>query len=160
MAWAFAMTRARTPPVCRWLLASGIKLDLMPTKPEVLGFSNRWFSAAFDHALEHELSSGAVIRVVTGPYFLATKLEAFHDRGGGDYMASKDMEDLVAVLHGRSELVAEIERAEGELREYLAGEARALLEVRAFEEALEGHLPGEDLTRVMGRLRRIASAGS
>jgi len=34
------------------------------------------------------------IRCITTPYFVATKLEAFHTRGGSDYFASHDLEDF------------------------------------------------------------------
>ncbi|NVB37148.1 hypothetical protein G6O69_04850 [Pseudenhygromyxa sp. WMMC2535] len=90
-------------PMCRWRLGDsrGVKLDLMPTDPMILGFSNRWFPGAFESAVPRTLPSGQTIRVVTAPYFLATKLEAFAGRGAGDYIGSKDMEDFVAVVHGR-----------------------------------------------------------
>jgi hypothetical protein len=48
-----------------------------------------------------ELPSGAGVRSVSAPYFLATKLEAFDGRGSGDYLTSHDIEDLVAVIDGR-----------------------------------------------------------
>ena len=38
-----------------------------------------------DAAQETELEAGLRIRVVTAPYFIATKLEAFRGRGRGDY---------------------------------------------------------------------------
>jgi len=38
--------------------------------------------------------------MVTGLYFLATKFAAFDGRGKGDYMASHDLEDIVAVVDG------------------------------------------------------------
>ncbi len=41
------------------------------------------------------------IRIVTAPYFLATKLDAFRGRGKGDYFGSNDLEDIVAVVDGR-----------------------------------------------------------
>jgi len=37
------------------------------------------------------------IRLITAPYFLATKFEAFHGRGHGDVRGSHDLEDIVAV---------------------------------------------------------------
>jgi hypothetical protein len=36
-------------------------------------------------------------------YSLATKMEALKGRGGGDYVASHDMEDIITVLDGRFE---------------------------------------------------------
>lgn len=130
----------------------------MPTSPSIIGFSNRWFADAFRAAQPHRLPSGTSIRVVTSPYFLATKLEAFHSRGNADYMGSKDMEDIVAVLHGREELISESGATGPDVREYLAQQAERLLRSREFEQALAGHLPGEDTDRVMRRLAELSPA--
>lgn len=144
-------------PICRWRWRDGIKLDLMPTDPSILGFTNRWFADAFVHARPCSLPSGKNIRVVTAPHFIATKLEAFRSRGAGDYMGSKDIEDLAAVLHGREEIMADMLTASAELRVYLCEQATELLGSRAFRQSLEGHLPGEDTTLVTQRLERIVA---
>ena len=57
--------------------ASTPRLDVMPTDERILGFSNRWYGPAIGAA--QTIRAGRHdIRVVTTPYFLATKLEAFH----------------------------------------------------------------------------------
>jgi len=61
-----------------------------------------------DAAQETELQTGLHIRVVTAPYFLATKLEAFRGRGRDDYANSHDLEDLLTVIDGRETLVQEV----------------------------------------------------
>jgi hypothetical protein len=63
-------------PVCRWN-HSGLVLDVMPLDAKILGFSNRWCADALRTARDERLSSGLNIRVVTAPYFLGTKFEAF-----------------------------------------------------------------------------------
>lgn len=68
-------------PICRWKTKEVI-LDVMPTNPQILGFGNQWFSPAFKMAEPVALPSGKRIRMLPAPYFLATKLEAFNDRGG------------------------------------------------------------------------------
>jgi predicted nucleotidyltransferase len=128
----------------------------MPTDPRILGFANRWFPEAFETAQPHRLANGLTIRIVTAPLLLATKLEAFSSRGNHDYAASKDMEDIVAVIHGREEVVDEANEASADVRRYLAEQAAALLANPAFAEALAGHLPGEDITRVPRRLAGLA----
>jgi len=50
--------------------------------------------------------------MITGPYFMACKLAAFRSRGEGDYLVSHDMEDIVAVLDGRPEVVKKLVRLE------------------------------------------------
>jgi hypothetical protein len=67
------------------------------------------------------------IRVVTAPYFLATKIEAFKGRGRGDFLASHDLEDLIYVIDGRSTIVEEVQTATPLLREYLRAESPASL---------------------------------
>jgi predicted nucleotidyltransferase len=156
-ALGFREDTSEDAPICRWRWKDGIKLDLMPTDPTILGFANRWFADAFVHASPCSLPSGKQIRVVTAPYFIATKLEAFRSRGAGDYMGSKDIEDLAAVLHGREEVVTDVLAASAELRAYLSEHAAKLLGSRAFRQSLEGHLPGEDRTLVTQRLEQIVA---
>lgn len=132
----------RDAPICRWT-ASGVVLDVMPTSPEVLGFGNDWYRAAAEAAVSAELPSGNRIRMLTAPYFLVTKLAAFEGRGKGDYFMSHDMEDVVAVLDGRPQVVDEVRHADKALREELARRFAELLADAKFEAALPGHLPGD-----------------
>jgi hypothetical protein len=125
-------------PLCRWLV-DGMKLDVMPIEEKILGFTNRWYKTAMDAATERELEAGLRIRVVTPPYFIATKLEAFRGRGKGDYANSHDLEDLLTVIDGRDAIVGEIAEAAA-VRGHIAGEFRALLETPAFLDALPGYL--------------------
>jgi len=129
-------------PICRWV-AEGIMLDVMPTRREILGFGNEWYRSAFDAAVTIELPSGKQVRMVTAPYFLATKLAAFDGRGAGDYVMSHDMEDIISILDGRPEIVDEVRRADKVLRTHLAMRFAALLRDAKFTAALPGHLPGD-----------------
>lgn len=149
-------------PVCRWRSA-GVILDVMPTEPHILGFGNRWYSPALRASESVDLGSGMLIRVVTAPYFLATKLEAFDGRGGGDFLLSHDIEDCIAVIDGRPELVEEIQRVDESVRVYLAERFGALLKNAAFLDALPGHLPPDAASQarlplLVGRIRAIAAA--
>ena len=97
-------------PICAWRIA-GIRVDVMPTDVAVLGFTNPWYQAAIDTAVEYDLG-GTTIRPITAPYFLATKFVAFADRGERDYYGSHDLEDILAVVDGRPNLGREIAAAE------------------------------------------------
>src|SRR5215469_6034785 len=112
-------------PICRWRQRKTI-LDVMPLDEKILGFSNRWYKPAMDSALLHELESGLRVRVVAAVYFCATKLEAFAGRGKGDYQSSHDLEDLIAVVDGRVELIKEIEDGPQDVRAYIASEIKKL----------------------------------
>lgn len=129
-------------PICRWV-AEGVVLDIMPTEQHILGFGNDWYRLALETAIEIALPSGARIRRVTAPCFLATKLAAFKDRGEGDYVMSRDMEDIVAVLDGRPGIADEVAECDSALQLYLAERLAALLDDPRFVEALPGHLPGD-----------------
>jgi predicted nucleotidyltransferase len=94
-------------PVCRWCLDDLI-VDIMPTRGEILDFSCEWYQVAFDTAQPTMLPNGSTIRLVTPACFLATKLAAFGDRGRRDSMASHDLEDIISVIDGRREIVADL----------------------------------------------------
>ena len=128
--------------ICRWRISrSGLVLDAMPADAAILGFENRWQRPALPHAVEHELPSGTVIRAVSPPYLLATKLEAFKGRGRGDFLGSRDFGDIIALVDGREELVDEVRAtADVELRRYLAEEIAALMEAAGFQDGLYGAL--------------------
>lgn len=119
-------------------MSGDLILDLMPTDSSILGFTNRWYSPALEHARKFEIGRYG-IRVITAPYFVATKLEAFHGRGK-DNFSSHDLEDIVTVIDGRPELVEEVHSAPTDLRKYLSDEFGALLSNRSFLDALPGHL--------------------
>jgi hypothetical protein len=73
-------------------------------------------------------SRGLSCGVVTTPYFIGTKLEAFGGRGRGDFYASSDLEDIMTVLDGRSSVVDEVEASRRELRRYIGKEIGRLLD--------------------------------
>lgn len=127
--------------ICRWR-HDPIVLDVMPTRSDILGFANRWYPNAVKFAHECTID-GVRLRFVSPAYFLATKLEAFDGRGGGDYMASRDMEDVVAVLDGRLEIVGDVAEADSDVQSYLAGQFKELLGDDDFLDALPGHLPAD-----------------
>jgi len=86
---------ASSEVICRWRhTSSGVLFDLMPTDPAILGFSNRWYPEAVKSATHVRLSDRIVIRVISGPAFVATKLEAFVSRGG----VSVDCTELLDVF--------------------------------------------------------------
>jgi len=152
-------------PPYRWTYA-GLKLDLMPTEPGILGFSNRWYHAVLKNAVAAVVGEGITVRIADAPSFVATKLEAFLDRGRGDYLSSHDLEDVLSVVDGRAELVAELEQALPELRSFVAGTFARLLADEGFRNALPGLiLEGSPAVRVpvvlerLEAIRKLAKAG-
>ena len=81
----FVQDQSPDAPVCRWRV-DGVAIDLLPTQEEILGFTNQWYRMGVATAQTLMLPSGLPIRVLRAPEFIATKLEAFYGRGGGDYL--------------------------------------------------------------------------
>jgi len=136
----------------------------MPLNEEILGFSNCWYKASIESAQEYELDPGLHIRVVTAPYFCATKIEAFRGRGNGDYRSSRDIEDFIAVVDGRSELVNELQSAPVDVRSYIAGAISQMLKTNEFNDALPGHLSHDASSQsrisiLLERLTDISTVG-
>lgn len=126
-----------------------------------LDFSNHWYKAAMENAQNMQLENGLMVMVVTAPFFLGTKLEAFKGRGKNDYFASHDLEDLIAVIDGRPSLLGELQSESKQLRAYVANEVRHLLKEYNFIDALPHYLlpdPSSQsrLGRLLATLRAIA----
>jgi predicted nucleotidyltransferase len=146
--------------ICRWRLGS-LMVDVMPTSEAVFGFSNKWSLPAVRSANWISLPSGTRIQLISPPTLIATKLEAFYNRGNGDYGTSHDIEDIVNLVDGRAEIVEEVRQSDNELRTYLAEELDGLLGETGFTDVLAWHLgPSQsDQQRVellIERLRKIA----
>lgn len=152
----FVQDQSPDAPVCRWRV-NGVSVDLMPTHEEILGFSNPWYRMGVATAQTLMLPSGVPIRVLRAPEFIATKLEAFYGRGGGDYLFSHDMSDIISVIDGRASLLHECRGSLATLRGYLAVQFQHLLKQRGFVDALPGHLPpdGASQARMPDLIRKI-----
>ena len=68
------------------------------------------------------------------------KIETFNGRGRGDFFGSRDLEDLISVVDGRAELVAEARAEAADLRAYLHDAVKRLLATPGFLDALPGYL--------------------
>jgi hypothetical protein len=69
------------------------------------------------------LTDSLAILIPPAPVFIATKWDAFLDRGRDDYLGSHDIEDVITIVAGRPELISELESAPVELRAWLAERA-------------------------------------
>jgi hypothetical protein len=148
-------------PMCRWMYHA-VVVDVMPTNEAILGFSNQWYPEALKQAQRITLANGVSIQIVSAPHFLATKLEAFYGRGDDDYMASHDLEDLIAVLDGRASIIDEVTKSSESLRAYLAEEFGKLLRNDEFHDALPCQLPPdsasqERITLIASRMEAISN---
>ena len=150
-------------PLCRWTV-DGVLVDVMPSDPEILGFSNSWYSATINNSVTVLLDEDSRIRMAKAPYFLATKIEAFHGRGHGDYLASHDIEDVIAVIDGREELVDDIASESRDIQLFLSRALERFMDNRSFLESLPGHLPPDDASQaripiILQRIDQMVQAG-
>lgn len=123
--------------ICRYSL-NGLIVDVMPTQSQAIGFTNKWYQPAFENAIHHSLGD-AKIKIFTPPYFLASKLEAFLNRGKNDGRTSTDFEDIIFLLENRSTIWQEMEQAENYLSAYIIETFKKLMENENFEEWVDCH---------------------
>jgi predicted nucleotidyltransferase len=129
--------------ICRMRLGD-LKVDFMPDDESILGFSNRWYAKGIETAVTCSLTDALEIRRLTPELFVATKLEAYLGRGNNDILGSRDIEDILLIVDGREELVAEIQQADDDVRHFIAEQFKALLDDGAFEHFLEGNIKGPE----------------
>lgn len=142
----FAEDTSDDAPICRWT-TENIILDVMPVDSKLLGFGNKWYEPAAKNAQTVNLPSGKSIRMVSAPYFLITKLEAFEGRGRGDYLLSHDIEDLVAVLDGRPAIAEEVKNADPDLSKELSQRFQILLQDEGFVDSVSAHMPTDETSQ-------------
>jgi predicted nucleotidyltransferase len=126
-------------PICRWIY-SGITVDIIPSEGVVLGFRNSWYPAGITHAQRIVLPNKTEISVFTLPYFLASKFEAFRDRGKNEPRTSSDFEDIVFVLDGCRTAEQKLAAAPTDVRKFLAAEYKQLSPSADFMEGITANL--------------------
>lgn len=125
--------------ICRYKI-NGIIVDVMPTEENILGFKNKWYSEGYRNAVNYPVSERQEVKLFSSIYFLASKIDAFKDRGSEDGRTSQDFEDIVYILNNRNTIWAEMEDAEETVKEYLKDEFRKLLNQKYLYEWISCHL--------------------
>jgi len=146
-------------PICRWIYKD-IKVDIMPTDSNVIGFSKRWYEEGIEFKIQKTLPDGTNIFVFPPEYYLAAKFEAHNSRGGNDLRQSHDFEDIIYILDNCSNIVEYISASKPDVKEYLKSECQKLLENPNITEGIEAALPygsGEESGDILGMtIREIA----
>lgn len=65
-------------------------------------------------------------------------------RGGGDPLGSRDLEDILLIVDGRPEIVAEVQQADVDVRHFIAKQFAALLKDPNFDFFLDGNVRGPE----------------
>ena len=134
----------------------GVRIDILPHRAiPLIATTNRWFPFVLEDAVRHEIDAGRFAWIASAPTFIATKFEAFFSRGEDDFLKSKDMEDILAVVDGRAELPSELHRAPREAAMFVRKCFSEILSRRVFRDCLPYLVPDDGREQVV--LRRLES---
>ncbi|PZX19994.1 hypothetical protein LX69_00444 [Breznakibacter xylanolyticus] len=136
----FAHDTTQGAPICRWIYKD-VKVDVMPSDSNVLGFSNKWYDEGIQNKIVKTLPDGSEIFIFSPEYYLAAKFEAHKSRGGNDLRQSHDFEDIIYILDNCSELLERISNANDSIKAYLKEECSNLLKNEGLTEGIESALP-------------------
>jgi predicted nucleotidyltransferase len=128
--------------ICRFRFED-IKVDVMATKAVGWAPANPWFAPGYKQLITFDVD-GLTIKCLSLPYYLASKLTAFYDRGSKDPRTSKDFEDIVYLLNYTTNLVEQIQNANQEVRDYLIKSFADVLSDSVKQVAILGNLFYED----------------
>lgn len=117
-----------------------ISIDIMPAEDSSIGISNIWYKPGFDYLEQITLPDGISIAILPSTYFLATKLEAFKDRGNSDFYGSHDFEDIIYLLDNRTSIVEEIQNSNDSVKLYIKSELNTIKNHPQANELLAMHI--------------------
>lgn len=115
-----------------------ILIDIMAAEDGPLGPANRWYKLGFEN-LRRAMAKDHEINILSAPCYLATKFEAFNNRGK-DYRTSHDIEDIIYVLDNRLDIVSEIESDNSDVRKFLKNQLQAIIQKELLREVLMAHI--------------------
>ncbi|MEN0046107.1 MAG: nucleotidyl transferase AbiEii/AbiGii toxin family protein [Bacteroidota bacterium] len=124
--------------ICRFRYEK-ILVDILSTEEVGWAPANRWFKPGFDFLNEVKIEKTKIL-ILSLPFFLASKFEAFNNRGI-DPRTSHDFEDIVYIFNNRKCLSEDLVSSPKIVREYLGEQIRKILSNSLHQEAIFGHLP-------------------
>lgn len=136
--------------ICRFRFED-IKIDVMATCPIGWAPANPWFNAGIDSVITIDIDN-IPVKILSLPYFLATKFSAFFDRGMLDPRTSHDFEDIVYLLNYTSYLKSSVLNSDSKVQSFLKQAFIEILKSSIMQEAIIGNLYSENQ---MFRFNRI-----
>jgi predicted nucleotidyltransferase len=124
--------------ICRFRYDE-LLVDVMSTVSVGWAPSNRWFMPGFQRAVKYNLED-VIIKILPLPYFLASKMEAFFDRGINDLYGSHDFEDILYIINYTSTLEQQVFSADEEVKLYLTECVKNILSRDKILAVIPGHL--------------------
>jgi hypothetical protein len=110
----------------------------MATEDGPLGPANRWYKIGFEN-LWTAKAKDQEIKILSAPCYLATKFEAFNDRGS-DYRTSHDIEDIIYVLDNRVGIVEEIQNDDYRIASFIKEQLQKIISKGMIQEVLMAHI--------------------
>lgn len=115
-----------------------IRIDILSTEDSPLGNTNPWFKIGFE-SLGKITIENQIVNILSAPCFLATKFEAFKNRGK-DYRTSHDIEDIIYILDNRIKIVEEIKICDLRIRSFLCQEFGKTIKLGILKDVLMAHI--------------------
>lgn len=110
----------------------------MTTKDGLLGPANRWYKIGFKNIWTVKAKDQG-INILSAPCYLATKFEAFNNRGS-DYRSSHDIEDIIYVLDNRIGIVKEIQKDDSRIAFFIKEQLQKIIGKGMMQEILIAHI--------------------
>jgi hypothetical protein len=125
-----------------------------------IGFVNRWYKEALACSMDCQVDTTTTIRIFSAVYFVASKLEAYHNRGKEDCRFDNDFADVIYIVANRDCFVEELQTAPDKVQNFIVKSIKELV-VKDIEEcilALGPNIGGQQgTTRTYQRLQQIAA---
>lgn len=115
-----------------------IPVDIMPAENGPLGPTNKWFKLGFNNLCTVK-TKDVEIKILPAPCYLATKFEAFNNRGK-DYRTSHDFEDIIYIIDNRTSIVDEVKDTNPEIKKYLQSQFLKLVNNISYDEIISAHI--------------------
>jgi hypothetical protein len=153
--------RERTNRSDVWALDTETAIELVHISGDEADPAEIWLEYANLLTVPVEVGAGLRARITGAPALLALDWASFR-ASGRSALDSGDVEDVVALIAGRAEVVREVAVAPPELRTFVANETRRFLSQDCAEHAIRRALPGAAqlpalVARVAERMARIAA---
>ncbi len=115
-----------------------ILIDFIPFEDTPLGPTNKWIKPGFKKSYSVRIGK-TYIKVLPLSYFLATKWEAFKNRGDDPRM-SHDFEDIIYILDNNPNVIDDIIYSDYDVKAFLKEMSDEILSHSSLSEIIECHL--------------------
>ena len=113
-------------------------VDIIPAEDNAFGSTNRWYKIGFEDLWKVNVKDQEIY-ILSAACFLATKFEAFNNRGN-DYRTRHEIEDIIYIIDNRTTIVDEIAKCDKKILEFIKYEFKKIIDKGLLEELLVTHI--------------------